>query len=143
MDRSAIFLPFLSVMLLTLVVWVAMYVVRLRYVFINNIQSFDLSTPEKINALIPEKVNNPSNNLKNLFELPVLFYALCLYLYLTNTVDEVFVYTAWVFFVFRALHSFVQCFFNIVALRFCCYMLASFALWFMLMRCILIAMRIY
>ena len=36
-------------------------------------------------------MSNPSDNLKNLFEMPVLFYALSLYLYATSQVDGLYV----------------------------------------------------
>lgn len=137
MDASLILAPFFGMMALTLLVWLYMYVVRLRYILSNDINSNELTTPEKLNALIPAEINYPSNNLKNLFELPVLFYMLCLFLYFSNTVDALYVYSAWAFFILRSLHSAVQCTVNIVMLRFSCYVMASLALWLMLIRCIL------
>ncbi len=82
----------------------------------------------------PPAVSNPSDNLKNLFEVPVLFYALVLFLFMTNRVDAVYVGAAWVFFVFRAAHSVVHCTFNHVLLRFSLYLVATVAVWFMLAR---------
>lgn len=134
MDKTAILFPFFAVMGLTLVVWLYMYAVRMHYIAVNNIDASELATPEKLNALIPEHINNPSNNLKNLFELPVLFYALCLCLYVSNSVDALAVYSAWAFVVLRAIHSAVQCTVNIVALRFSCYFMSSLVLWFILLR---------
>jgi hypothetical protein len=138
MHTSSILVPFFGMMALTLLVWLYMYFVRLRYILTNNIDASQLATPEKLNALIPEPINYPSNNLKNLFELPVLFYMLCLYLYFSNSVDDLYLYSAWAFFLLRSIHSIVQCTVNVVALRFSCYVLASLALWFMLIRCILV-----
>jgi len=86
--------------------------------------------------LLPESVNYSAYNLKNLFELPVLFYALCLFLYVTATADMIYVIAAWLFLVFRALHSFVHCTSNVVILRFYLYSVAAFALWFMLGRAV-------
>jgi hypothetical protein len=77
---------------------------------------------------------HPSDNLKNVFELPVLFYALVLLLYVTNRVDGVYVVAAWVFVVFRFAHSVVHCTFNRVLVRFYCYLAASLALWIMVLR---------
>ena len=79
-------------------------------------------------------MSNPSDNLKNLFELPVLFYALVLYLFVTDQVDATYVTSAWVFVVFRVLHSAVHCTFNLVLLRFWLYFISAAALWFMSLR---------
>ena len=90
--------------------------------------------PEKGAALFPEQVNWPAYNLKNLFELPVLFYALCLYLYVSQSVDPVFVWSGWAYVGLRAAHSLVHCTVNIVKLRFAAYLLSSLVLWFMVVR---------
>lgn len=134
MEQTAIFTPFLGMLLLTFVVWLFMYVKRLAYLTSNNIDAQELSTPDKVVNVIPESVNNPANNLKNLFELPVLFYAICLYLYVTQQVDTGYLYAAYIFFVFRAIHSVVQCTFNKVMVRFSVYSVASIALWVMVVR---------
>jgi hypothetical protein len=75
-----------------------------------------------------------SDNLKNLFEVPVIFYALALYLFVTKQVDELYVGAAWIFVVFRVLHSALHCTFNLVILRFYLYLCASLAVWFMAAR---------
>jgi hypothetical protein len=41
---------------------------------------------------------------------------------------------AWVFAIFRVLHSVVHCTFNLVMLRFYLYLVSALALWFMLAR---------
>ena len=134
MQQHAILAPFLAMMLLTMFVWIYMYMRRIHYSVVNRINPQKLATPEKAAALIPEQINNPANNLKNLFEMPVLFYALCLYLLLTQTVDTTYAIAAWLFVAFRVLHSIVQCTSNHVMTRFRLYMIASLALWFMFLR---------
>ena len=79
-------------------------------------------------------MSNPSDNLKNLFEIPVLFYALALYLFVTNHVDDTYVSAAWIFVAFRVFHSAVHCTVNIVTLRFYLYLASTLALWFMAIR---------
>ena len=76
----------------------------------------------------------PAQNLRNLFELPVVFYALCLYLYVTGTADLAYVIGAWLFVGLRALHSAVHCSLNIVMLRFAAYMAGALVVWFMVLR---------
>jgi hypothetical protein len=133
-DPEAILPPFLAMMLLTAVVWVYMYVRRLSYIRLNRVPPQELATPEKAAALLPERIARPANNLRNLFELPVLFYALCLCLYVTASVDGVHVASAWTFVALRGAHSAVHCTCNIVVLRFVAYAAAALALWFMLVR---------
>jgi hypothetical protein len=133
MDQSVIFRPFLATMLLTLVVWVYMYGRRLPFIFSSGLNPKQM-TPFELARLSPPQVSNPSDNLKNLFELPTVFYAVVLYIYATHGVDTAYVGAAWGFFLFRALHSAVHCTFNFIPLRFVLYVLSAGALWFMVLR---------
>lgn len=133
-DQSIIFRPFAAMLLLTLAVWVFMYARRLSTMYVQKIDPQRFTTPDKVSAALPEAVQYPAYNLRNLVELPVLFYALCLALYATNAVDMTYVEMAWAFVGFRALHSLVHCTINVVKLRFTFYLLASLALWAMVVR---------
>lgn len=137
MVQQAIFGPFFAMIFLTLVVWVYMYVRRIRFITSNNFTAKEL-TPTVFAQLSPPEVANPSDNLKNLFEIPVLFYALVLYLFVTNQVDGMYVTAAWVFVAFRALHSAVHCTFNLIMLRFYLYLIATLAVWFIAIRAALV-----
>ena len=137
MQQDAILAPFLAMMGLTLIVWIVMYARRISYIVSQRIDPERLKTPEKGATIIPDAVSYPAHNLRNLTELPVLFYALCLYLFVTNSVDLSYVTAAWVFVAFRALHSAVHCTSNQVMYRFRLYMLAALALWFILLRAVL------
>ena len=134
MKQAAIFGPFFATMFLTLVVWVYMYIRRIRFITRRGVSSQDLAMPGALAQISPPAVSNPSDNLKNLFEIPVLFYALALYLFVTKQVDVACVDAAWVFVVFRAFHSVVHCTFNLVILRFYLYLIATLALWFIAIR---------
>ena len=134
MEQRAIFGPFLATMLLTLVVWIYMYVRRIRFITSTKMTPGDMAKPGELARLSPAAVSNPSDNLKNLFEIPVLFYTLALYLFVTRQVDGAYVTAAWVFVAFRALHSAVHCTINIVMLRFYLYLVSTLAVWFMLAR---------
>jgi hypothetical protein len=134
MAQSAIFGPLFATMLLTSIVWIYMYVRRISFIQTNDISPKDLAVPGALARLSPPAISNPSDNLQNLFEIPVLFYALALYLFVTNQVDATYVDAAWIFVLFRALHSAVHCTFNHVMLRFCLYLVATLAVWFMLVR---------
>jgi hypothetical protein len=128
---TAIFGPFFATILLTLVVWVYMYVRRIHYLRAPENRAKD---PVELVQSAPPAVANPSDNLKNLFELPVIFYAVALYLFATSQVDAAHVGAAWVFFLFRVGHSAVHCTFNLIPLRFALYLVSSLALWFMAIR---------
>jgi len=134
MPGEAIFGPFFGMLLLTFVVWVYLYVRRLAFIKANNIDAQQLTTPVRGEQIIPEEVSYPSYNFRNLFELPVVFYALCLYLYVTGGVDEVYVIAAWGFFGLRLLHSLIHSTKNIVMLPFIAYMASALTLWFMVLR---------
>lgn len=127
-------------MLLTLAVWIYMYVRRTSYLVSEKIDLRKVDTPEKAAAVVPHDVGLASHNLKNLFELPVLFYAVCLYLFVTASVDRFFLLAAWWFFAFRVVHSLIHCSYNRVEHRFAAYMLSAIALWVMVIRAVLQAL---
>jgi hypothetical protein len=133
MDNHAIFAPFFAQMLLTLVVWVYMYARRIPFIMRLQLKPEQL-TPAELARLSPPAVSNPSDNLKNLFEIPTLFYALALYLFVTQHVDAVYMAAAWTFVVFRVLHSLMHCTANIIIVRFWLYAISTLALWFMVGR---------
>ncbi len=133
MNQNAIFGPFLSVMLLTLIVWFYMYSKRIPFLQQSKVDLNNLTAAE-LARISPRAVANPSDNLKNLFELPTLFYGLTLYLFVANKVDGTYVAAAWTFAAFRVLHSAVHCTVNIVLVRFWLYCISALALWFMLVR---------
>ncbi len=124
----------LGMMALTAIVWFVMYARRIPAMRKARLPAQTYTIPETISQHLPEAVNYPANNLKNLFELPVLFYALCLYLYAAGHVDQIYVLAAWLFFILRVLHSIVHCTRNIVMLRFYLYSAAALVLWLMLGR---------
>ena len=131
MAQTAIFGPMLLMMILTLAVWIYMFARRIPFIQRSNLTPEQFE-PTTFAELQPPEVSNPSDNLKNLFELPVVFYALCLYLFVTGTVDGVQVALAWGFAVLRIAHSLVHCTFNHVVTRFAIYAAASVCLWGML-----------
>ena len=140
MPSAELALPMLGMMILTLLVWVFMFIRRISFAQSNNIDIEDFKTPADVQSLIPGAESAPGNNLKNLFELPILFYAICLYLMVTVQVDSLYVNCAWAFLVLRALHSLIHCSYNRVAHRFAVYMLSGIALWIMVVRAFLSAL---
>lgn len=136
MNDAEIFQPFFGMLLLTMVVWLYMYGRRLPFIFASGLDPRKM-TPAELARVSPPQVANPSDNLKNLFELPTVFYAVVLYLYVTHKVDAGQVLAAWCFFGFRVLHSAVHCTFNFIPLRFLLYVISACALWVMVVRALL------
>jgi hypothetical protein len=113
-------------MALTALVWVYLYAKRIP--FIRSLGDVDLSIPGEFARVSPASVSNPSDNLKNLFEMPVLFS------FAMSRVDGGYVVAGWSFVLFRALHSAVHCTFNLVLLRFWLYFASCLALFYMGVR---------
>jgi hypothetical protein len=137
--NDPIFAPFFTMILLTLVVWVYMYARRIPFIRRSGLRD-DQLTPLELARISPPAVANPSDNLKNLFETPTVFYALALYLHVTQSVDGVYLAAAWVFVGFRVLHTVVHCTFNLILLRFSLYAISTVALWFVAVRAALQAL---
>jgi len=134
MPSTALALPMMGMLILTMLVWIFLFVQRLGYASANKIDAEEMKTPADVQALIPGDVSAGSNNLKNLFELPVIFYAICLYLTVLLKVDDAYINCAWAFLIFRCLHSLIHCTYNKVMHRFMAYLVSSVALWAMVVR---------
>ena len=128
---EALALPVMSLLLLTLVVWVVMFIHRVGYANSHGIDAEELKSPADVARLLPVEVAGSGNNFKNLFELPVLFYVICLYLTVFGQVTSLMVSCAWAFVALRALHSLIHCSYNKVMHRFLAYLASSLALWIM------------
>lgn len=132
MLQHAVIIPLLMMLILTALVWMYMYILRLGYMFRHKIEPQQLVTPDKKYIVLPEKINFPAYNLSNLFELPVLFYVLCLLVMFMDIQSIAVITFSWIFVIFRVLHSLVHCTYNRVTHRFLAYLIASIALWGML-----------
>ena len=139
-SQQAILLPVLATLLLGFIVWIVMFATRFKAIAAANIDASELATPEAVNQKLPIQALNPSNNFKNFFEVPMLFFVLCFYLFVTASVDSTYVTLAWIFVAFRYLHSIIQCSYNNVNHRFGAYAIACIAVWIMLGRAIIAAL---
>ena len=137
---SELALPMASMMLLTLAVWIVMFIKRVGYMQAHNVDVEQMKTPADTQALIAAEASGPANNLKNMSELPVVFYAVALYLTVFGLVDDLHVTCAWLFVGLRAVHSAIHCSYNRVMHRFVVYLLASLAVWVMVVRGLLAAL---
>ncbi len=69
-----------------------------------------------------------ADNLRNLFELPVLFFAVCVALAMMDLVTPLQLALAWTFVALRAAHSLIQVTYNRVMHRFAVFLLGLFCL---------------
>jgi len=132
--QSIIFEPVLVMLLLTAVVWVWLFARRLPFMLGNKIDAEAVKTPQQLAELLPPKVAAPGDNLKNLFEVPVIFYVVCISAFLLQQVDGLLVNCAWAFVGLRAVHSIVHCTYNRVMHRFLAYLLSCIVLGCMLVK---------
>ena len=110
MQPELIFVPIMNMLWLSLAVFAFGTTLRLKSIVIdkkNKEEDFKIPTFEN-----NELIQNSQRNLTNLFEFPVFFYAVCIMIYVTGTVDEYFLLLASWFFWLRVLHSITHIFYN-------------------------------
>lgn len=133
MSFQPILLPLLAQVLLTFIVWVYMYVQRISEISRKSIATQDLQDRVHAQTLLTESANS-SNNLKNLFEMPLLFYIAILLALVLLIQDVLLVRLAWGFVILRYIHSAVHCSYNRVMHRFIAYAASCLFLIFMWIR---------
>ncbi len=129
MNPAVIFVPVVALVLLTFIVWLRMYQVRIGEMRRKQIRPEQLDSAAHANAVLSE--TKPADNFSNLFELPVLFYAIAIILYLTRTVDMLQLILASAFVIGRYAHSLIAISYNKVMHRFIAYLISSLFLWAM------------
>ncbi len=132
---NPIIYPVIAMLALTAMVWLALFATRMPAIAKSGLPPHAFATPQGIEQL-PSYTVNISNNFKNLCEVPIVFYALCLTLAVSDQVDGTQVSLAWGFVLLRALHSLVQCTYNKVMHRFLAYLGSCLLLWAMLIKLI-------
>ncbi|MBL0162569.1 MAG: MAPEG family protein [Xanthomonadales bacterium] len=113
-SSETIFLPLLLQVLLTITVYVALAVAKARA---SKQGLVDLERRALHADAWPENVQKINNNLRNQFELPVLFYILIVVLYQLGAVDVVAQALAWLFVASRVAHVCIHTGANIVPVR--------------------------
>ncbi len=118
-SATLLLLPIMAQMLMTflLVVW-------LGYAKVQSLKSGKV-TLDKVSLSSdawPDNVKKISNNFNNQFQLPVLFYILCILVLLRGQSDMTIVILAWTFVLFRLAHSFIHTGSNNVHWRFNAYL---------------------
>ena len=108
---SEIILPMFYLMCLTVAVFLFSTSIRLKEIYFNKtaVGEEHRHPPfDKGSKLL----KNTQRNLVNLFKFPILFYAVCICIYMTGNVDEFFIKLAYWFFYLRVIHPIYHIFFN-------------------------------
>lgn len=120
MFYKPLLIPLLALVFLTFLVWVYMYVTRVRETKRKSIDPQSLDTRVHGQALLTDS-GAQADNLKNLFELPVLFYVAVLLTLVLMIQDQLLVQLVWSYVALRYVHSLVHCTYNRVMHRFIAY----------------------
>ena len=115
MQTMAIFYPMIVLVLWTFAVLLMVPFRRFRAGRQRLVGVKDFAFGESEN--VPGEVRIPNRNYMNLLELPVLFYAACIVLYVTAKVDALGLGLAWAFVALRVAHSAVHLTYNHVIHR--------------------------
>ena len=133
MSFNPILLPLLAMVFLTFAVWVYLYALRIPEIKRLGIDPDELRDRAESHKLL--RVSGAaSNNLKNLFEIPILFYLAAMIAMLLLIQDDLLVRLAWGFVILRVVHSAIHCSYNRVVHRFIAYLISCLFLVFMWIR---------
>lgn len=99
--------PTIALAGLVFAVWFVLMRARLRHVASHRPTRADFADGESV-ARYFRPVERPAQNLANLFEMPVLYFALVPLLLQTGSANPLQVSLAWIFVVLRLLHSLIH-----------------------------------
>ena len=94
--------PLIGMIVLTLLV-----AIRLLYFAINSTLTGKVHVKQLriYDGVFPKHFQSARQHYKNMFEMPILFYILCILLIINNNYTQFDVIIAWGFVLFRVLHS--------------------------------------
>ena len=130
MAPAQILWPVIALAAWTFAVALLIPIARFRSAARGEVKAGDFRYGES--AGVPGPVTLPNRNFMNLLELPLLFYVLCLGLYITLSVEQLAVIGAWTYVALRVAHSLVHLTYNNVFHRLAAYAasnLVLLALW--------------
>ena len=125
-----IWMPCAALVGLTALVWLKLYADRLGEMRAKHIEPQALATVRAAAGQLER--TQAADNFRNLFEVPVLFYLLCVAIVLSGGSTPGFVAAAWGYVGLRALHSLIHVTYNRVTHRFLAYAsstLLLFGMW--------------
>jgi hypothetical protein len=114
MDNILIIYPILPVVLMNFIV-----MFHMRYMIVKAIKKRDVKYKyfRAYEGSAPEYLLTSRHHYKNFFEIPILFYLLCLVLYMIDDVSAIDLWIAWLFVLFKGIHSYIRITSNYVPYR--------------------------
>jgi len=116
LNATAIFFPVMALMAWTVLALMTVAYRRFKAAFAGKVKVRDFKYGES--SSVPEWVTVPNRVFKNLLEVPVLFYVLCIVAYVTQHVTETMILLAWIYVGLRFVHSLIYLTYNHVMHRF-------------------------
>lgn len=127
--KYAILVPPTALVLLTGAVFAKLYKDRIAEMRARRIHPQQLASAKQVHETLQNVA--ASDNFRNLFEVPVLFYALCGFLAITQLTTLLLLACAWGYVVLRAAHSYIHLTSNKVIRRFQIYFASTMVLYVM------------
>jgi len=115
-------IPMLSLITWTLIVWWALFLIRINEIKAKKLLPHQLNTPEEAQELLSLRQHMVARNFNNLTELPILFYALATASAVLAVDSPFFVGLAWAFVGTRIAHTLIHTGYNNVLHRFYAYL---------------------
>ena len=114
MDKILIIYPVLPVVLMNFIV-----MFHMRYMIVKAIKNRDTKYKyfRAYEGSAPEYLLTARHHYKNFFEITILFYLLCLVLYIIDDVSAIDLWIAWLFVIFKGIHSYIRITSNYVPYR--------------------------
>ncbi len=115
MNSNLIFIPVLIQIAITIVGFMLLGARKKKALKEGNVDSDKTALD---NDAWPDYVLMASNNMRNQFQVPVLFYVLVFVFYSINAVTTTVLYLAWAFVISRIIHAYIHMSTNNVSARF-------------------------
>ena len=116
MTSTTFFWPAFALVLLTFCVMIRMLMSRIAQMKSSRIHPQTISTSAELAARMSD--SRASDNFRNLFETPVLFYTGMVFAQVIQPGNTILLGLAWLYVVLRVIHSLIQCGYNKVMHRF-------------------------
>ena len=110
--NAEIFIPMYYMVLLTLSVFLLSTLLRFKNILVDKSHTGSELMKIPLPSSAAEITKQADRNLANLFEFPILFYAICIVLYVSGKVDDYFLLLGFWFVGLRVAHSVHHIFIN-------------------------------
>jgi len=110
--NAEIFIPMYYMVLLTLSVFLLSTLLRFKNILVDKSHTGSELMKIPLPSSAAEITKQADRNLANLFEFPILFYAICIVLYVSGKADDFFLLLGFWFVGLRVAHSVYHIFIN-------------------------------